>query len=98
MQRRLVSVTADEILDIDRKRRALQSAIQDMQSRRNVVSKDIGARKAKGEDADNLIAEVSSIKARLPELENEETVCPCTFDQISVFFWGRTRRRSIFRR
>ena len=72
MQRRSVSVTADEILDIDRKRRALQSAIQDMQSRRNAASKDIGARKAKGEDADDLIDEVNSIKAELPELENEE--------------------------
>ncbi|MBL6674412.1 MAG: serine--tRNA ligase, partial [Candidatus Puniceispirillum sp.] len=63
MQRRSVSVTADEILDIDRKRRALQSAVQDMQSRRNAASKDIGARKAKGEDADDLIAEVNRIKA-----------------------------------
>ena len=52
MQRRSVTVTADEILKIDRQRRGLQSEIQDMQSRRNAASKNIGARKAKGEAAD----------------------------------------------
>ena len=80
MQRRSVAVTADEILDIDRKRRALQSAIQDMQSRRNAASKHIGARKAKGEDADDLIADVNNIKAELPELENEEMALAETLD------------------
>ena len=80
MQRRSVSVTADVILDIDRKRRSLQAAIQDMQSRRNAASKDIGVRKAKGEDADDLIAEVNRIKAKLPELENEEMALAETLD------------------
>ena len=64
MQRRSVSVTADEILDIDRKRRALQSEIQDMQSRRNAASKHIGTRKAKGEDADDLIADLDQALAK----------------------------------
>ena len=80
MQRRSVSVTADVILNIDRKRRSLQAAIQDMQSRRNAASKDIGARKAKGEDADDLIAEVNLIKAKLPELENKEMALAETLD------------------
>ena len=73
MQRRFLTVTADQILDIDSQRRSLQVEIQDMQSRRNVVSKDIGTRKAKGEDTGELIAEVNSIKTRLPQLESEET-------------------------
>ena len=73
MQRRSVTVTADEILQIDRQRRGLQSEIQDMQSRRNAVSKDIGTRKAKGQDANGLMAEVNSIKAKLSRLEGEET-------------------------
>ena len=73
MQRRSVTVTANEILQIDSKRRGLQAEIQDMQSRRNAASKDIGARKAKGEDANELIAEVNNIKERLPRLEDEET-------------------------
>ena len=72
MQRRSVTVTANQILQIDSQRRGLQAEIQDMQSRRNAASKDIGARKAKGKDADDLIAEVNSIKAKLPQLEGEE--------------------------
>ena len=73
MQRRSVTVTADEILQIDCQRRGLQSEIQDMQSRRNAASKDIGTRKAKGQDANDLIAEVNKIKAKLSRLEGEET-------------------------
>ena len=73
MQRRSVTVTADEILQIDRQRRGLQSEIQDMQSRRNAASKDIGTRKAKGQDANDLIAEVNKIKGKLSQLEGEET-------------------------
>ena len=72
MQRRSVTVTANQILQIDSQRRGLQAEIQDMQSRRKAASKDIGARKAKGKDADDLIAEVNSIKAKLPKLEGEE--------------------------
>ena len=38
----------------------------------HAASKDIGARKARGEDARDLIAEVNSIKSKLPQLEGEE--------------------------
>ena len=68
MARRGVDSPSADILETDGKRRALQGQIQDMQSRRNLASKEIGARKAKGEDADALIAEVNDIKARMPAL------------------------------
>ena len=64
MQRRFSTVTANQILRIDKRRRSLQVEIQQLQSRRNAVSKDIGIRKAKGEEAGDLIAEVNSIKAK----------------------------------
>ena len=73
MQRRSLAITADQILEIDSQRRSLQAEIQDMQSRRNAASKNIGARKAKGEAVDDLISEVNDIKAKLPQLEGEET-------------------------
>ena len=72
MQRRSVTMTIDQILKIDNQRRGLQAEIQDMQSRRNAASRDIGVRKANGEDTEDLIAEVSNIKAKLPQLEGEE--------------------------
>ena len=72
MARRGLEPQSGSILETDAKRRALQGRIQDMQSRRNVASKEIGMRKGKGEDADDLIAEVNEIKAKMPGLEEEE--------------------------
>ena len=80
MQRRSVEMTADQILQIDSQRRGLQAEIQHMQSRRNAASKDIGARKAKGEDAEDLIAEVNNIKVKLPQLEGEEAALAETLE------------------
>ena len=70
-RRGLPAMSAD-ILEMDQQRRALQGKIQELQSRRNVASKEIGMRKGKGEDADDLIAEVAEIKASMPALEEEE--------------------------
>ncbi|MEL0292596.1 MAG: serine--tRNA ligase [Alphaproteobacteria bacterium] len=72
LARRGLGSSAATILDIDAQRRALQAQLQEMQSRRNSASKEIGARKAKGEDADALIAEVNDIKKQMPELEARE--------------------------
>ena len=72
LERRNIEPMAAAILKLDADRRALQGQIQDMQSRRNQASKDIGALKAKGGDADALIAEVNDIKAALPQLDNDE--------------------------
>ena len=80
MARRGVDSPSADILETDGKRRALQGQIQDMQSRRNLASKEIGARKAKGEDADALIAEVNDIKARMPVLEEEEGALAAALD------------------
>ena len=81
MQRRSLTITADQILDIDQQRRILQTEIQDMQSRRNVASKDIGSRKARGENVDELVAEVNDIKAKLPQLESKETTLAETLER-----------------
>ena len=72
LKRRKLAPMADEILKTDSDRRALQAQIQELQSRRNQASKEIGALKAKGGDADALIAEVNDIKTKMPALETEE--------------------------
>ena len=72
LKRRKLAPMAGEILKTDSDRRALQAQIQELQSRRNQVSKEIGALKAKGGDADALIAEVNDIKTKMPALETEE--------------------------
>ena len=70
--RRKIAPSAESILSIDKERRGLQAQLQEMQSRRNQASKEIGARKAQGGDADDLIAEVNDIKAKMPEMEEQE--------------------------
>ena len=74
LERRKLPPMANKILKIDSDRRALLTQIQDMQSRRNIASKEIGALKAKGSNADALITEVNNIKAKIPSLESKELV------------------------
>ena len=72
LAKRGIDALSSEILDLDSRRRALQTELQGLQSRRNEASKLIGARKSKGEDAQDLIDEVAAIKAATPTKEAEE--------------------------
>ena len=66
---------ATGVIDLDAKRRAAQTELQEAQTRRNEASKLIGAAKASGGDADALIAEVAALKDRMQILEGEEQNC-----------------------
>lgn len=70
--RRGLTPASAEILELDVQRRAAQTAMQEMQQRRNEASKLIGAAKKTGEDAADLIAEVQSIKDRMDTAEKDE--------------------------
>jgi seryl-tRNA synthetase len=72
LTRRGLSPMSADILDLDAKRRAAQTAMQEMQQRRNEASKEIGAAKKSGADASALVAEVQSLKDRMAEVESEE--------------------------
>ncbi len=72
MQRRGLESPSVQILSLDEKRRKLQTELQALQARRNESSKQIGVLKSSGRTADELIAEVASIKQKIPELESEE--------------------------
>src|SRR5690242_15523880 len=71
LQRRGLSPLSAQLLAIDEKRRAAILASEQAQARRNAASKEIGdAKKTKDNArADALMAEVSELKTRLPELE-----------------------------
>ena len=62
LTRRGLSPQAVEIVALDAERRKAVTAAQDIQSRRNALSKEIGAAKSKGEDAAGLIEKVASEK------------------------------------
>lgn len=61
------------LIAIDERRRAILQSLQDMQSRRNTASKDIGAAMAQknNELAEKLKAEVAELKNSMPALEEE---------------------------
>ena len=66
--------TAARILDLDERRRALTTRLQEALGRRNEASKAIGAAMGKGDTAtaETLKSEVAALKTSLPALENEE--------------------------
>ncbi len=70
--RRGVEAMSAAILEADAKRRAAQTAFQEMQERRNSASREIGKAKQQGEDADELMAEVQGLKQGIAEKEREE--------------------------
>jgi seryl-tRNA synthetase len=49
-----------------------QKEADDLRNRRNTISKEIGAKKSKGENADELMAEVAGIKTRMETVEARE--------------------------
>ncbi len=65
---------AARVLDLDERRRALTTQMQEAQSRRNEASKAIGQAMGKGDaaTAEALKAEVAGLKTTLPALEDEE--------------------------
>lgn len=71
-KRRGLEPQTAKIIAMDEKRRALQTEMQELQSKRNDASKQIGALKAKGEDAAALMQEVAGYKDRITKLEEEE--------------------------
>jgi seryl-tRNA synthetase len=72
LARRGLAPMAAQVLDLDAKRRAAQTAMQEMQQRRNEASKEIGAAKKSGGNADALVAEVQSLKERMTATEEAE--------------------------
>ncbi|PST20346.1 serine--tRNA ligase [Rhizobium sp. JAB6] len=65
---------SQSLIALDEKRRSVIQSVQDMQSRRNAASKEIGAAMAQKntEVAEKLKAEVADIKTSLPAAEEEE--------------------------
>ena len=61
----------DEVIELDKKAREAKQEADDLRSKKNQISKQIGALKAQGkkEEAEAVKAEVAEISKRLTELE-----------------------------
>lgn len=71
-KRRGMEPQTPKIIELDEKRRALMTEAQDLQSKRNEASKQIGILKSKGEDTAKIMAEVAGYKDRIAKLDEEE--------------------------
>lgn len=74
LARRGAAAASAEILALDERRRSVLTELQDGQSRRNEASKAIGVALGKGDTAtaEALKADVSRLKEKLPQLEEQE--------------------------
>jgi seryl-tRNA synthetase len=70
--RRNLPPLSAEVIALDAKHRAAQTSWQEMQARRNELSRQIGQLKAKGQDASQVMAEVAALKDRMAEAEGAE--------------------------
>ena len=72
LARRNLPAMAATILEVDAKRRHIQTELQDLQQKRNETSRQIGEIKKAGGDADAIMAEVAQIKDQMTSLEENE--------------------------
>ncbi len=74
LQRRGLAPLATTLIAIDDKRRAILTALQEAQARRNAASKDIGKAKASKDEATaaKLMEEVAALKDTIAKGEDEE--------------------------
>jgi len=82
MKRRGLEGQSQEILAADAERRKAQTEAQDVQAERNKIAKQIGALKAKGEDASAIIEEVAKSKQRQAELEEQSKILSDKVDEL----------------
>lgn len=72
LSHRGIDPLSQRILALDESHRSAVSEMQELQTQRNSLAKDIGQAKASGQDATSLIERSNFIKTRLPELEHHE--------------------------
>ena len=70
--RRGLEPQTPKILELDEKRRAVQTELQDIQNERNTKSKEIGQIKSQGGDAQSIMDEVASLKDKMADMEEQE--------------------------
>ena len=71
LAKRGITLDAGRFESLERERKDIQTRTQDLQAKRNTLSKAIGAAKGKGEDASALMAEVAGVGTETKRLEGE---------------------------
>ncbi len=71
LARRRAEPLAAHVLELDSKNREIVTRLQEMQTRRNDISKEIGAKKRAGEDTDDRMNEMAGLKSGIQAAEEE---------------------------
>mgnify|MGYP000037969288 CR=1 FL=1 len=74
----------EKLVELESRRKALQTATQDLQNERNTKSKSIGQAKAKGEDIQPLLASVADLGDKLDAAKSELSELLAEIDGISM--------------
>jgi seryl-tRNA synthetase len=69
LTRRSFELPVAELKALESERKSLQTQTQELQAQRNRLAKEIGQRKAKGENADDLLAEAAAVPAAVRAAE-----------------------------
>ncbi|MDH4380073.1 MAG: serine--tRNA ligase [Vampirovibrionales bacterium] len=72
LKRRSLHLSVDAIVALDNQRLALLQEEETLRSQRNALSKEVGQRKSKGENADELMAQTKAIAERIKILEADK--------------------------
>lgn len=71
LSKRFDDYPIDEVLALDEKRRELLGQVENKKAEQNKVSKEVGTRKAKGEDAQDLIDSVQGLSDEIGQMDKE---------------------------
>ncbi|MGD8781064.1 MAG: serine--tRNA ligase [Ignavibacteria bacterium] len=63
--------TVDEILSLDKEKRANLQKVEELKAKRNKVSQEVGKLKKAGENADQIIAEMKSVSDEIKDLDDK---------------------------
>ncbi len=82
LARRGLAPLSARLLELDSRRRTAQTRFQEMQARRNELSKQIGILKRQGQDASAVMAEVAELKDKVPAMEDEDKALGAEIDAL----------------
>lgn len=71
IKRKDPSVNLTQVAELDHRIRALKTQGEQLKAKRNHISKEIGEKKRKGEDADALLKDVSGMSAEIHAIDHE---------------------------
>lgn len=77
-----VEANLDEILDLDRQRRALMVALEQLKAHRNAVTQEIAAARQRQQDAATLIEDMRQVGEQIRELEVQIAPVTQTLEQL----------------